>query len=129
MEVAKLPNDFIPTDLHWLLLSGRNSGGGKGSDTLLICSNDGRFIILNKSARVERNISAHSAAIRIGRWSPDGAGLLTGKHCILSLTHNFDNNAFLPDFSNRTQICSWRGWRYQDMVALWHAALHCNTER
>ncbi|XP_069962374.1 intraflagellar transport protein 80 homolog [Bactrocera oleae] len=77
VEVAKLPDDFIPTDLHWLLLGGRNSGGGKGSDTLLICSNDGRFIILNKSARVERNISAHSAAISTGRWSPDGAGLLT----------------------------------------------------
>ncbi|XP_028898144.1 intraflagellar transport protein 80 homolog [Zeugodacus cucurbitae] len=77
VEVAKLPDDFIPTDLHWLLLGGRNSGGGKGSDTLLICSNDGRLIILNKSARVERNISAHSAAISTGRWSPDGAGLLT----------------------------------------------------
>lgn len=77
VEVAKLPDDFIPTDLHWLLLGGRSSGGGKGSDTLLICSNDGRFIILNKSARVERSISAHTAAISSGRWSPDGAGLLT----------------------------------------------------
>lgn len=77
MEVAKLPDDFIPTDLHWLLLGGRSSGGGKGSDTLLICSNDGRFVILNKSARVERSISAHTAAISCGRWSPDGAGLLT----------------------------------------------------
>ncbi|XP_017489923.1 PREDICTED: intraflagellar transport protein 80 homolog [Rhagoletis zephyria] len=77
VEVAKLPDDFIPTDLHWLLLGGRSSGGGKGSDTLLICSSDGRFIILNKSARVERNITAHSAAISTGRWSPDGAGLLT----------------------------------------------------
>ncbi|BFF95724.1 intraflagellar transport protein 80 homolog [Drosophila madeirensis] len=77
VEVAKLPDDFVPTDLHWLLLGGRSSGGGKGSDTLLICSNDGRFIILNKSARVERSISAHGAAISSGRWSPDGAGLLT----------------------------------------------------
>ncbi|BFF93237.1 intraflagellar transport protein 80 homolog [Drosophila madeirensis] len=58
-------------------VGGRSSGGGKGSDTLLICSNDGRFIILNKSARVERSISAHGAAISSGRWSPDGAGLLT----------------------------------------------------
>ncbi|EDV54504.1 intraflagellar transport protein 80 homolog [Drosophila erecta] len=77
VEVAKLPDDFVPTDLHWLLLGGRSSGGGKGSDTLLICSNDGRFVILNKSARVERSISAHGAAISSGRWSPDGAGLLT----------------------------------------------------
>lgn len=43
----------------------------------MITSNDGRFIILNKSARVERNISAHSGSITSGRWSPDGAGLLT----------------------------------------------------
>ncbi|XP_034100878.1 intraflagellar transport protein 80 homolog [Drosophila albomicans] len=77
VEVAKLPDDFIPTDLDWLLLGGRSSGGGKGSDTLLIASNDGRFIILNKSARVERSISAHTAAISSARWSPDGAGLLT----------------------------------------------------
>jgi len=77
VEVAKLPDDFVPTDMHWLLLGGRSSGGGKGSDNLLICSNDGRFVILNKSARVERSISAHGAAISSGRWSPDGAGLLT----------------------------------------------------
>lgn len=76
--MAKLPDDFFPTDLDWLLLGGRNSGGGKGSDTLLISSSDGRFVILNKSSRVERNISAHTLAISSGRWSPDGAGLLTG---------------------------------------------------
>lgn len=79
LEVARLPEDFIPTDLHWLLLGGRSSGGGKGSDTLLISSNDGRFVILNKSSRVERSITAHTAAISSGRWSPDAAGLLTGK--------------------------------------------------
>ncbi|XP_058819014.1 intraflagellar transport protein 80 homolog [Topomyia yanbarensis] len=82
MQVAKLPDDFSPTDLHWLLPKGATataSGGtgGKGSDTLLICSADGRFIILNKSARVERNVAAHSSTIVSGRWSPDGAGLLT----------------------------------------------------
>ncbi|XP_021700852.1 intraflagellar transport protein 80 homolog [Aedes aegypti] len=82
MQVAKLPDDFNPTDLHWLLPKGAavtSSGGAgaKGSDTLLICSADGRFIILNKSARVERNVSAHNATIVSGRWSPDGAGLLT----------------------------------------------------
>ena len=81
--MAKLPEDFIPTDLHWLLLGGRSSGGGKGSDTLLISSNDGRFVILNKSSRVERSITAHTAAISSGRWSPDAAGLLTGKTIFL----------------------------------------------
>lgn len=82
MQVAKLPEDFNPTDLHWLLPKGSavNSSGGAGSkssDTLLISSSDGRFIILSKSARVERNVAAHSGSIVSGRWSPDGAGLLT----------------------------------------------------
>ncbi|KAM7352319.1 intraflagellar transport protein Oseg5 isoform 2-T2 [Cochliomyia hominivorax] len=77
LEIAKLPEDFIPTDLHWLLMGIRSNGGGKGSDSLLISSSDGRFIILNKSFRIERSITAHSAAISSGRWSPDGTGLLT----------------------------------------------------
>lgn len=74
VQIAKLPEDFIPSDLHWLL---RTAGGTKGGETLIISSIDGRFIILNKNARVERSVSAHSGAITSGRWSPDGAGLLT----------------------------------------------------
>lgn len=95
IATAKMPSDFFPTDLHCLGSSNRSSGGkhhassvsgnsantvsagGGGSDTLLITSSDGRFVILNKSSRVERNVSAHSGAISSGRWSPDGAGLLT----------------------------------------------------
>ena len=88
-EVAKLPDDFFPTDIHWLnssrsvpSTSGSKgsavSGTGKGIDSLLITSGDGRFIILNRNARVERNIAAHQSCINAGRWSPDGGtGLLT----------------------------------------------------
>lgn len=101
-----MPDDFVPTDLHWLTpssarlavaanaaksggqMSAAVVGGGSASassagtggsisDALLITSNDGRFVILNRSSRVERNVSAHTAAITQGRWSPDGAGLLT----------------------------------------------------
>lgn len=75
--MAKLPLDFIATDLHWLLLS-RKSIEAKNSDSLLISSNDGRFLLLNKNARAEKMVSAHAAAISSARWSPDGAGLLTG---------------------------------------------------
>ncbi|XP_055375927.1 intraflagellar transport protein 80 homolog [Condylostylus longicornis] len=74
VEIAKLPEDFIPTDLHWTV---SKSGGKGGGDSLLISSNDGRFIILNKSARLERSIAAHTMSITSGRWSPDGASLLT----------------------------------------------------
>lgn len=75
VEVAKLPDDFFPTDLHWCIA--RQLGISSGSDSLLITSSDGRFVILNKNARVERNITAHTGSITTGRWSPDGAGLLT----------------------------------------------------
>lgn len=75
IEVAKLPDDFFPTDLHWFVA--RQLGISSGSDSLLITSSDGRFVILNKNARVERNITAHTGVITTGRWSPDGAGLLT----------------------------------------------------
>ena len=86
IPVAKLPDDFFPTDLHWLIANKHTSvpskvgGGGTGNssnDSLLITSQDGRFIILSKGARVERNISAHTGPITSGRWSPDGSGLLT----------------------------------------------------
>lgn len=87
-EIAKLPEDFNPTDLHWLcttrssnsgkLASGSvGAGNSKGTDALLISSSDGRFVILNRNARVERNVAAHQAAINCIRWSPDGSGLLT----------------------------------------------------
>lgn len=86
--VARLPDDFVPTDLHWM--NGVRGGGGsaqasstgpaavaKGSEVLLITGSDGRYIILNRNARVERNVQAHQGSISVGRWSPDGSGLLT----------------------------------------------------
>lgn len=82
-----MPDDFIPTDLHWMN-GGRSVGGAqtsssgpsavaKGSEVLLITGSDGRYIILNRGARVERNVQAHQGCINVGRWSPDGGGLLT----------------------------------------------------
>uniref|UniRef100_A0A182IK28 Uncharacterized protein n=2 Tax=Anopheles atroparvus TaxID=41427 RepID=A0A182IK28_ANOAO len=85
VQVAKLPEGFVPTDLHWLTGKGSTvgpggtgvSGGSKGGECLLMASADGRFIMLNKSARIERNVPAHTGTIVACRWSPDGAGLLT----------------------------------------------------
>lgn len=84
-QVAKLPEDFYPTDLQWLCGNRSNnksngpgsSSGNKSNESLLICSNDGRFIMLNRSARAERIINAHVGPINAARWSPDGTGLFT----------------------------------------------------
>ncbi|XP_052871206.1 intraflagellar transport protein 80 homolog [Anopheles cruzii] len=85
VKVAKLPEGFVPTDMHWLYARGTGvasatigpGSGSKGGESLLISSEDGRFVILNKSARVERNVAAHAGTVVASRWSPDGAGLLT----------------------------------------------------
>lgn len=87
-QVAKLPEDFYPTDLQWLCGSrtsttksggSGSSGGNKSNDSLLISSSDGRFIMLNRSARAERIVNAHVGSINAVRWSPDGTGLLTAE--------------------------------------------------
>lgn len=84
-QVAKLPEDFFPLDLQWLCNTRTaakatgpgNSSGNKTNDSLLICSSDGRYIMLNRSARAERIVNAHVGSINAGKWSPDGTGLLT----------------------------------------------------
>lgn len=83
--MAKLPEDFYPMDLQWLSHSrstakSTNAGstaGNKTNDSLQISSSDGRFIILNRSARAERIVNAHVGPINAARWSLDGTSLLT----------------------------------------------------
>lgn len=84
-QVAKLPEDFYPTDLQWLchsraLSKSPNTGSSSNSktnDSLQISSSDGRFIILNRNARAERIVNAHLGPINAARWSLDGTSLLT----------------------------------------------------
>lgn len=84
IEISKLPVDFQATDLHVLpskasLSNAATSGNAKSSssDLILITSSDGRFLILNKSVRVEKNVLAHSGSISTGRWSNDASSFLT----------------------------------------------------
>lgn len=80
-----LPKDFTPTDLHVLSGhamgsqgSGKALGGSASGEFLLICSTDGRFLLINtRSNRVEKNVLAHTGAIVSGRWSNDGTSFLT----------------------------------------------------
>lgn len=83
--MAKLPEDFYPTDLQWLCQSrsaaksssSGNNSGNKANDLLQVSSSDGRFIILNRNARAERIVNAHTGPINVARWSFDGTSLLT----------------------------------------------------
>lgn len=87
---GKLPNDFNPTNLHIIgtksgsagTTHGSNpmvgqGGSGSGDFLILVTSTDGRFIILNNSNRVEKNILAHSGAIISAVWSYDCSSFLT----------------------------------------------------
>lgn len=74
-----LPKDFSPTDLHVLMgVSGvpgstkTSTVSGGAGEFLLICSSDGRFLIVNlKSNRIEKNVLGHNGPIVSGRWSND----------------------------------------------------------
>lgn len=64
--------------MNWLISrTGGGSSSSKGSDSLLVTSAEGRFILLNKSARVDKNITAHAGPVNSGKWSPDSTSLLT----------------------------------------------------
>lgn len=38
----------------------------------------GRFHLIGRNGRIEKSVEAHKGAALVGRWSYDGAGLLTG---------------------------------------------------
>ncbi|GLG95764.1 F-box-like/WD repeat-containing protein ebi [Gryllus bimaculatus] len=74
LKVTDLPSDLYPTDLHWFP---RAHGKKQGLDLLLITAADGKYHLINKNGRFEKTVEAHKGAILSGRWSYDGAGLLT----------------------------------------------------
>nr|CAD7424961.1 unnamed protein product [Timema monikensis] len=76
VKVADLPQELYPTDLHWFPRA-QVVGKKQGSDLLLITSADGKFHLINRNGRIEKSVDAHKGAVLTGRWSFDGAGLLT----------------------------------------------------
>ncbi|KAJ1520245.1 hypothetical protein ONE63_004452 [Megalurothrips usitatus] len=76
VKITDLPNNLYPTDMHWFP-RGPGSNRKQGSDLLVITSADGKFHLLNRNGRVDRTVDAHKGAVLVGRWSYDGAGLLT----------------------------------------------------
>nr|CAD7440487.1 unnamed protein product [Timema bartmani] len=76
VKVADLPQELYPTDLHWFPRA-QVVGKKQGLDLLLITSADGKFHLINRNGRIEKSVDAHKGAVLTGRWSFDGAGLLT----------------------------------------------------
>lgn len=70
-----LPKELLPTDME---LFPKTSNINKLSDIMLITGADGCFHIMNRNGRIEKTVEAHKGAVLVGRWSYDGAGLLTG---------------------------------------------------
>lgn len=91
--VLTLPKDFTPTDLHVLSSprsmttgQGQKTGGSTLGEFVLLTSGDGRFLIVNRSNRIEKNVLAHSGPISNGRWSTDATSFLTaGEDAIIKL--------------------------------------------
>ena len=62
------------------------SGSSGSSDSFLITSAEGRLQLVGAvrlgsgapSARLEKGVDAHRGACLAGRWSHDGAGIVTG---------------------------------------------------
>lgn len=89
IQAAELPPDFHPTDMHWFPRGGGQpgdtrravgaAGPGGPHDLFLLTSSEGKLQLVNgKTGRLERSVDAHRGACLGGRWSPNGASIVTG---------------------------------------------------
>uniref|UniRef100_A0A8D9EYB4 Intraflagellar transport protein 80 homolog n=1 Tax=Cacopsylla melanoneura TaxID=428564 RepID=A0A8D9EYB4_9HEMI len=81
IKFCELPSEVSPIDFHVYSKSQGTLGvkkSGTGHD-LLLTSADGRFHLISKTGRLEKSVESHNGATLVGRWSHDGAGILTGK--------------------------------------------------
>ncbi|XP_027217373.1 intraflagellar transport protein 80 homolog [Penaeus vannamei] len=75
-KVSDLPKDVYPLDLHWLPKTAMQKSK-VGSEVFLLTAADGKFYIVGRSGRTDKAVEAHRGAVLAGRWSHDGAGLVT----------------------------------------------------
>ncbi|KAI5705513.1 hypothetical protein M8J75_015860 [Diaphorina citri] len=79
VKFCELPSEISPIDFHVYSKSQGTLGvkkSGTGQD-LLLTSADGRFHLIGKTGRIEKSVESHNGATLVGRWSHDGAGILT----------------------------------------------------
>lgn len=76
-SVLKLPDDVYPTDMHWFPKGLSGAGKKSGSDVFVLCTTDGKFMLIGRTGRVEKSVDAHRGAVLSARWSYSGTDLLT----------------------------------------------------
>ncbi|CAG0919935.1 unnamed protein product, partial [Notodromas monacha] len=74
-KVADFPVEVFPTCIQ---ITPKLAGAGKGGDLCLVTGAEGKFYLMSLSGRIERSVEAHRGAVLCGRWSHDGAGVVTG---------------------------------------------------
>ncbi|CAG0899667.1 unnamed protein product [Darwinula stevensoni] len=74
-KLADLPNDLYPTELDVLP---RAASKKQGPDLFLLTSSEGKFYLVSSNGRIEKGVEAHKGAVLSGKWSLDGAGIVTG---------------------------------------------------
>ncbi|KAK3862875.1 hypothetical protein Pcinc_031302 [Petrolisthes cinctipes] len=74
--VSEFPSDMFPLELHWLPKTSVHKTKG-GAEVFLLTAADGKFYIVGSNGRVEKVVDGHRGAVLAGRWSHDGAGLVT----------------------------------------------------
>ncbi|XP_041351349.1 intraflagellar transport protein 80 homolog [Gigantopelta aegis] len=77
-KVMTLPKDCFPTGMHWLPKVAAGGTKKGGSDLFVLTSTDGKYQLINRTGRVEKNVEAHKGAVLCGRWNSDGTALVTG---------------------------------------------------
>uniref|UniRef100_A0A915HIV4 Intraflagellar transport protein 80 homolog n=1 Tax=Romanomermis culicivorax TaxID=13658 RepID=A0A915HIV4_ROMCU len=83
-EIAKLPEDLYPTNLHYNP-KGFQKESAQVSEILALASTNGKIYLIQKNGRVEKSVEAHKGAVLCVRWNYDGVLLTTGEDGALKI--------------------------------------------
>ncbi|TPX54497.1 hypothetical protein PhCBS80983_g05895 [Powellomyces hirtus] len=64
------------TEMHWVPVA-PGKGGQVGAEVFALGGTDGKFYLVAKSGRVEKEVEAHKGAVLCLRWNNEGSALVT----------------------------------------------------
>ncbi|KAI8586701.1 WD40-repeat-containing domain protein [Geranomyces variabilis] len=64
------------TEMHWVPVA-PGKGGQAGAEVFALGGTDGRFYLIAKSGRVEKEVDAHKGAVLCLRWNTEASALVT----------------------------------------------------